>query len=183
MSKLKKMQGYLPEFYLEILEMQEILKAESQELQILHDEVNEVLNASFITRTSEKTIKLWERQFNLNLEGFNSLEDKQQEILTKMLGFAKLSCSKIQSIVLTKTGYKSTAGVENSDIVITYDDIGYPNDDGQAYIKSYIEQLKPAHLGFRVVFIFRKHETLRPYTHEHLSQYSHYQIRTNKEEL
>jgi hypothetical protein len=163
--------------------MQEIFKVEAIELDDLKVEVQDAINSSFIQKTTSKTIKHWENQFSINLEGIETLEEKQQEILSKMLGFTKLSGSKIQDIVLTKTGYKSTVTVENSDIVITYDDIGYPDAEGQAYIKDYLHNLAPAHLGFKIVFIFRKHGTINEHTHNYLNVYTHKLIRTKKEDL
>ena len=183
MDNLERLQSFLPDYYREIAEMQEILKTEDVELQLTYDALNETINASFIRNTTEDTIKYWENQFKINLDSFLTLKDKQQEILTLMLGFTKLSCSKIEEIVFTKTTYRSTSYVHDSKIYIEYNDIGYPDNEGQEYIKNYIEQLKPAHLGFQVVFLFRKHIILKQYKHEYLKQYSHKEMRIKREDL
>ena len=181
MSKLKE---YLPDFYADVLEMNHIIETEEVELKIAFNTVNEVLDAFFIRKTNDNTVKNWEKQFGVNLAG-KDLAEKKRELLSLMLGFSKLTCEKIEQITLTKTTYKANSYVEDSKIFISFNDIGYPDDEGMAEVIAYIEQLKPAHLGIEVILKFRTHARLKSkqHKHEHLKNYTHLEIRERREEL
>lgn len=190
MEKANVLLKYLPEYYTEIQEFIGITSGETKEIKLLFDLYKETLDIAFINKIeSENQLQPWMEQFEVDLNHL-SFAEKKRQLLALMLGFSKLSCSKIEIITLNKTGYRAESFIENSNIVINFNDIGNPDADGMEEVFDYINQLKPAHLGLEIRLLFRTHGQLKPNkngfggnTHNSLKTYTHEQIRTRKEAL
>lgn len=170
---------YLPAFYQEVKEVKEIMATVEQEIEQLSEIVDEAQKSFFINKTNENTISFWEKEFLLDLSD-KSIEERKREVLSLMLGFSKLTCKKIEQITLTKTTYGVSCFIENSNIVISFSDIGYPNEVGMADVLQYIEQLKPAHLGVEIILQFRIHKNMKQYPHRQLSAYTQSEIKNKR---
>lgn len=173
---------YLPEYYDNIREFEEIMQTEDVELKLAFDTVQNVLGAFFIRKTTEETIQAWIEQFNVDLSG-KTFEEQKRELLSLMLGFSKLSCNKIEQITLTKTTYKAISYIEDSQIIINFNDIGYPDDKGMQEVIDYINQLKPAHLGLDIRLRFRAYRQIKPYKYGYLNKYTYREIKERRETL
>ena len=173
---------YLPPFYDGVQEFEEIMQAEDTEIKLVLDTLQGVLGAFFVRKTTQETIVAWEEQFGVDFSD-KTFEERKREILSLMLGFSKLSCSKIEQIVLTKTTYKALSYIEDSKIIINFNDIGYPDEEGMREVEAYIEQLKPAHLGLEVMLRFRTYRQLRAYQYNYLHKYTYKEIKEKREAL
>jgi hypothetical protein len=173
---------YLPAYYDNVKDMQKIMETEDIELKLTLNTLEEVASAFFIRKTTPTTIQKWIQQFDVDLSG-KTFEEQKRELLSLMLGFSKLSCSKIEQITLTKTTYRAISFIEGSKIVINFDDIGYPDEVGMQEVLDYIEQLKPAHLRVEIQLRFRTHKQLKNKTHKYLKKYTHKEIKERREAL
>lgn len=175
MDYLEELQSYQPEFYRDVLEMQEILKADAKGLAQEEKDYKEVIANNFLQTLSSWGADRWETILNIDSPSTN-LDERISLIISKLRGLQKLSATRIKNIALSYQNGEVDVIFENSIIKIKYiSALGIP-----ANFKDFedvIEQLKPAHLGLNFSFRYRTYGELRSKTHEQLGVFTHAQIR------
>ena len=149
MTTSERMMNYLPRFWHPNLEMIEILKTVGIELDKLVTAYKIIYTDAFILTASEKRIKEWER--DLQIQPTGTLEQRRLFVLSKLRGSGKLNEPKIKSIVSAFTdGGGAIVTFANSTINIKV----LPPNNGEVFlfpdIIRTISPRKPAHLGLVV---------------------------------
>lgn len=76
---------YMPDYYKDVYEMKELLKAQSGVLSEFEDtEIRTLLN-EFVMKADEKGISIFENQYNIRPEPSESLESRRRNVLLQML--------------------------------------------------------------------------------------------------
>lgn len=93
----KRMMEYLPPYWHEYAEMQQILKNEGAEIDELDDESEFILTDAFLYTMTERRIEEWEEWLGLPPTG--TLEDRRLAILNYFAVISKLTRESIQVLV------------------------------------------------------------------------------------
>lgn len=179
MDFLKEMQSFQPPFYMNVLEMQEILKADAK--QLYKDEVAQksVVNNAFIQTLDSYGCERWEKILQIEYNSSRTLEERKALIVSLLKGFQKLSATRIKEIAQSYQNGEVDVKFENSTIKITYISlVGIPSTFTD--FQNVIEKLKPAHLQLEFDFKYNTHKVLSQFTHNKLSNYTHKQLNDTK---
>lgn len=165
--------NYLPKYYravAEIIVLQKVIQNELEELDITSQDFIDQL---FIY-TATWSLPVWEKQFNLPIgDESTNLQERRERIIAKMRGYGTSTVEMIKRVGNAFTN----GGVE----VIEYPDeyrfelvftskIGRP-----PKIEDYkfaIDEIKPAHLGYKFVFRYRTWQELESKKWRTLEKYT-----------
>ena len=143
----KRMMEYLPPFWHECAEMQQILQNEGLELDDLDDSSNCILNDAFILTMGESRIEEWEAWLKLPPNG--TLDDRRMAILSYFAVIAKMTRESIEVLVVSLySNARAEVIFKNSTISITIKPL--PNHDSDELdFQRLLDQLKlrkPCHI-------------------------------------
>lgn len=143
----KRMMEYLPPFWHEYAEMQQILQNEGLELDDLDDSSNCILNDAFILTMGESRIEEWEAWLKLPPNG--TLDDRRMAILSYFAVIAKMTRESIEVLVVSLySNARAEVIFKNSTISITIKPL--PNHDSDELdFQRLLDQLKlrkPCHI-------------------------------------
>ena len=172
-----KLMEYLPDNYRDSTEMKAIQQAIQPEIDSLWE-----LRGDFLRQLDPMTatwgLNYWEKAFGLKVEPEKEPELRRSRIVAKIRGRGTSTVARIKSVA------ESFAHGEVDIVEIPEEDrllirlisvLGIPPnlDD----LKNAIGEILPAHLAWELVFFYRTHAMLRPYTHGELAAFTHHQIR------
>ena len=147
MSAEKRMMGYLPPYWHDSAEMQQILKTEGAEIDTLNERIESIYLDAFIMSASESRIAEWEKWLKLPPAG--TLDERRRRILSYFQVFVKLNEGVIKTLVAML--YRDArAKVVFSDGEIKIVIIPLPENYLDTDTTLLIEQLapkKPCHIG------------------------------------
>lgn len=144
----KKMMGYLPPYWHEYAEMQEILKAMGAEFDKLAEDSEAIIDDAFILTMGESRIEEWESWLNLPPNG--TLDDRRMAILSYFAVISKMTRESIQTLVKTLySNARSEVVFKNSTISITIKPLP-DHDADELDFQRLLDQLelrKPCHIA------------------------------------
>ena len=143
----KRMMEYLPPFWHEYAEMQQILQNEGLELDDLDDSSNCILNDAFILTMGESRIEEWEAWLKLPPNG--TLDDRRMAILSYFAVIAKMTRESIEVLVASLySNARAEVIFKNSTISITIKPLP-DHDSDELDFQRLLDQLKlrkPCHI-------------------------------------
>lgn len=147
----KRMMEYLPPYWYEYTEMQQILKNEGAEIDTLDDESEFILTDAFLYTMTERRIEEWEEWLGLPPTG--TLEDRRMAILNYFAVISKLTRESIQVLVSQLyQGARAIVRFKDSTIKITIKPLP-EHDTEEIGFQILIDQLnprKPTHIPLYV---------------------------------
>lgn len=172
----EKMLSFIHKRYRNDLITNEILKGTGIILDEIEKDTLEIKEQNII-ETATWGLDIFEKDLNINNRA-SPYEQRRELISAKLRGSGKLDLKLIKDTLDAYTN--SDVDVKFTGIIeITFINIlGKPPNIDDVYRT--IEEIKPAHLGLKYVFIYRTHQELSKYTHDYLSQYSHNDLRSMK---
>lgn len=140
---------YLPLFYREVMETDELTRTEDQEINCIGWLLPWLIDESTITKASKERISQWEKMLKIIPTG--TLDQRKMMIIATLRGQGKLTEAKIKSICEAFTGDPDAeVAFHNSRIKIRI----YPPGNGEVFlfpdVYRALEPLKPAHIGLEV---------------------------------
>lgn len=143
--------SYLPEYWHENLEMQEILKRQCEEYKIYVISQEPIFTDSFILQASESRIVEWEKMLGITPSG--SLDERRQAVFSMLYSHRKLDEATIKELVkLNCSNADCNVQIKNSNIDIEVLPISYDGFYNFANLNRILRIKKPAHLGLCVHF-------------------------------
>lgn len=143
----KRMMEYLPPFWHEYAEMQQILQNEGLELDDLNEDSECILNDAFILTMGESRIEEWEAWLKLPPNG--TLQDRRMTILSYFAVISKMTRESIQTLVRSLySEARSEVVFKNSTITITIKPLP-DHDSDELDFQRLLDQLKlrkPCHI-------------------------------------
>lgn len=143
----KRMMGYLPNYWHEYEEMQQILKSQGAELDDLDEESNCLLNDAFILTMGESRIAEWESWLKLPPNG--TLQDRRMAILSYFAVISKMTRESIQTLVASLyNNARATVVFKNSTIAIKIKPVAdhYGDELDFQRLLDQLEKRKPCHI-------------------------------------
>ena len=168
----------LPEWYKkspQVVELQGAFNHWTEAISAARDELIAQLNVA----TATWGLALWERELGLETDVSRPYEYRRTRVMSKLRGTGATTKAMIQNVAESFSNGEVAIiehSGENRFEVKFVGTLGIPpNLDDLA---AAIEEIKPAHLAYSFVFIYRTHAELSPYTHEELSAYTYEELRS-----
>lgn len=147
MDAAKRMMSYLPLYWHESAEMQQILQAQGAELDKLKEKIQSIYDDAFIMLAAESRIAEWEKW--LGLPPVGTLDERRRKVLSYFQVFVKLNEGVIKT--LTAALYNGArAKIKFLDGTINIVVIPLPEnyiDTDFSLLAVQLEPKKPCHLG------------------------------------
>lgn len=132
----------------------------------------------FILEADEETLQKWESFMELEQRKDYSLRDRAERILytLRSKGIFTPGFLKEQAKIFTNGGeIDITEDFAGYSFTLTFSNvIGTPSN--MENFRNMIDLNKPAHLGYKIVFIYRTHKLLKKFTHGELKRYKHKEL-------
>lgn len=144
---MSELMSYLPLYWHENLEMQEIQKLDT-DLSKLREDSNIITTEAYINTADNERLQEWERDLGLTNEG--TFEERRNNILSFFKGKGKLNEASIKAIVENFAhGARCVVRFDDSTIKLyiipkVESDVSFPR------IESLLMKKKPAHIGLYI---------------------------------
>lgn len=146
------MQNYQPDIYLDVLEMQELLKSMDFILKNVEKDFEETIGNGYIQNLNIEGVKRWEKILNIYPKT-NVLDERISSLLLIFRGLQKLSEIRIKEIASSFKNGDVEVTFENSTIKIKYNSVtGVP--PNFVDFENTLKRLKPAHLQLAFTFLY-----------------------------
>jgi len=167
----------LPSFYHDSDFVKSYMSSQSIEHNFIKESIDDLVNNLYVD-TATWGLDYFEEELGLKTDKAKTYEERRERIKAKKIGNGTTTIKMIKDTALA---------FECGDIEVTemYEDYmfklkfvsqkGVPKNLED--FKSSIEEIKPAHLGYILEFMFNTHQELKTKTHEYLSQFTHQEIR------
>ena len=146
----KRMMGYLPPYWHENAEMQQIMQTDGAEVTTLNTQAKCIYTDAFIMQASESRISEWEKWLGLPPEG--TLDDRRRKILSYFQTIVKLNENVIKSLAsMLYRGARVKVRFLDSEIQIEF--IPLPEnylDTDASLLAEQIEPKRPLHIGLSI---------------------------------
>lgn len=173
----ERLMQHMPKYYRVVAEIITLQKAIEEELKEVDLMSNDILNQFFIY-TATWSLPIWERIFGLTIgDSSSNIQERRENLISKLRSYGTTTKE-----MIIRVGNAFTNGgvqiIEHNpeykfEVVFT-NVIGIPNN--MKDFRETIEIIKPAHLTYSIVFLYRVHKLIKPYTHGYLKQYKHNDI-------
>ncbi|MGF7049170.1 uncharacterized protein YmfQ (DUF2313 family) [Paenibacillus sp. DS2015] len=152
MTTVERLRDYLPDYYAEIVEMDNLTATEGVEFDALYSDIETLLNESY-PETSTIFLDRYEKDLQILVDKTKPVDQRRSVIISKMRGSGKVSGSMIKNVAQAYDGGTLEVGVDipHYTIIITFiDTMGIPlNLDD---LKQALEDIKPAHMALEYKF-------------------------------
>lgn len=146
----KELKLYLPLIFQDIVELEELSKAETPLIQELEEKTNRVVDDAFMTTMSESRLAEWEKALGIP-PSTDPLEQRRSVVLSRFRGTGKLNKTLINAMVNAFTGGTSTVAFANGILTVK---VAPPTstflDFSVSKLTEELAKRKPAHLLLNV---------------------------------
>ena len=157
-----------------------LVGASGKELDDIENKIDQLGKEFFFDTMSPVGIAVLENQLDFKATG-DSIEGKREQLEARWKTAGKCDLELLKIIANSWRNGEVSVLFANAVIEITFISIvGIPNNIEA--LKRSLGEAKPAHLPINYTFAYRQHIQLEPFTHEHLKQYIHLELR-EKENL
>jgi uncharacterized protein YmfQ (DUF2313 family) len=178
MAKVDVLKSYVPDLVSGSLVFAEIYATHGSELDDVSAAAADILSQCFID-SATWGLKNWETFLGIPIDESKQYDYRQSVIKSKIRGVGTVTVSLIKNVAESFSNGEVTIAEYNSEsrfeIKFT-GTLGTPPNMGD--LSSAIEEIKPAHLSYSYVYIYRRHSQLSLYTHAQLSAYTHETLRS-----
>lgn len=168
---------YWPGFLAELLDFQELAKAEQPELEEALAAVRSTPEDFFITTLTPEGAERWEQLLTLPVQQGGVLADRRFRILTKCTEQRPFTLPRLKELLGTLCGEDGfTVAMVGSSFTLTvrlaltakqnYDDVG-----------TLLERVVPENMVIDLSLLYNQHTVLAAFTHAQLLAYTHDQLR------
>lgn len=167
----------LPQDYLRspaMIELQKAIEWAGTEMEV---DIDDLHNQLFLG-TATWGLSLWEKMFDVKTDLSKSYEFRRAAVRAKMMGTGTTTVELIKNVAESFLGGEVRVVEQNSAYkfqIIMETIIGIPPNVED--LKRSIEEIKPAHLTFEIIFKYNTNKDLCRYTHGQLSQYRHWELK------
>lgn len=174
MSKLIDLLPELHSLSSETVDLQNAFAVELTKAQATRDDCFLQLDVN----TATWGLGLWEEAYDITPDVSKSYEYRRTRIISKMRGAGTTTAALIKNVAASFTGGEVEVIETPPEYRFDVKFVGTlgipPNMDD---LTAAIEQVKPAHLAYAYIYIYRTNAQLSNYTHAQLAAYTHLQIR------
>jgi hypothetical protein len=179
-NSYEELKTFYPIFYLDVFEMDELLRAYGKIADGIAASIELVINNNFIMDADEQTITRLERFLFVEIDRTKTLDERKRIVLSLFVGFGKISASKIKEMVDALTDSDSVVDFKvidehgNNAVTITVL-LTSASNLGLADVHKVLSRKIPAHLVLKY-FAKCTQTALKRFTHAQLRQFTHKQL-------
>ncbi len=174
---MEKLIDLLPEFYREsaqVVDLQGAFQHWTDAAQAARDDLMAQMNVA----TATWGLVTWEKALGLTTDAAKSNEYRRTRIMSKLRGQGTTTKAMIENVAESFSNGDVTIIEYSAESRFEVKFVGTlgipPNMDD---LTAAIEEIKPAHLAYSYVYVYRRNEQLTPYTHTQLAAYTHATLR------
>lgn len=167
----------LPSFYHNSDFVKAYMSSQTVEHSFIKESIEDLVNNLYVN-TATWGLDYFEEKLGIKTDKSKNYEERRERIKAKKIGTGTTTLKMIKDTALA---------FDCGDIEITemYNDyvfkLKFTSQKGRPKnlddFKSAIEEIKPAHLGYILEFMYSTHQDIKPKTHEELSRFTHAEIR------
>lgn len=147
-----RLKEYLPEFYLDVREMNELLETEGEEFDLLTERIEELLDQAS-PESATWALERYEKDLDITIDTSKPDDQRRSVIISKRRGYGKVSGTLLKSVAQAYSGGTIAVSVVPAERRINIrfiDTLGTPlNLDD---LKDVLEVIKPAHMLLTYTF-------------------------------
>lgn len=170
----------LPDYYkksTQVIELQEAFEHWTDAMRAAKDDLLLQINV----KSATWGLSIWEKALGLETDITKPYDYRRTRIMSKLRGAGTTTKEMIQNVSESFSNGEVTileySGESRFEVKFT-GTIGIPPNMDD--LTAAIEEIKPAHLAYSYVFIYRLHSELSSYTHAQLSDYTHEELRSGE---
>ena len=171
---------YLPTVLKLVREYQAIMYSEQPEMVDLYVEIQTALDNQFIHTATEYGVKRWEKLLNIVPKATSTLDERKFVILLRLAEKLPFTYRVLQQLLNELCGESGYTMQLNHNIYKLTVIIGLTSANNFNDVKAMLRRVIPANLTLDLLLDLNKHITLRPFTHQFLSGFSHKQLQTEE---
>lgn len=167
----------LPPYYAsspEVVELQGAFNTQAEAVAAMKND----MFAQLDLHTATWGLKYWEKAYGLKTDVSKPYDYRRTRILSKMRGQGSVTKDMIQNVAQSFSNGQVEVIEHNDEYQFEIKftgSLGIP--PNMEDLTAAIEEIKPAHLAYNYVIIYRTHAQLTQYTHAQLAAYTHTQLR------
>ena len=177
MATDRKLIHYLPPFMQEYTELQEVMKAEQPEIDLLWIATKEMFADQFIQDATENGVSRWESMIGISPKGTDTLDERKFRILSKLNQELPYTLRKLEQVLTTlcgEDGYSVELNASEYHIKVK---LALGNENNYSEVENVLKKMIPANMTQAIQIMFNSNVVLSQLTHVQLSQYTHEQLR------
>lgn len=177
MATNRKLVNYLPPFVQDYLEMQEIMKAEQPEVDLLWDALKDVFADQYISDATENGVSRWESMLGISPKGTDTLDERKFRILTQLnqeLPYTKRKLTQVLNNLCGADGYSVEINAAERHIKVK---LGLSDQNNYTEVEKILNKMIPANMTKFIQIMYNSGAVLSQFTHSQLSTYTHDQLR------
>lgn len=149
-----RLKGYLPDFYRDVRDMDELLDTQGDELDTLASGVGLLLDQAY-PESATWTLERYEKDLNITIDNRKPNSQRRSVVISKRRGYGKVSGTMIKNVARAYVGGTIDVSVTPGEYHINIkfvDILGIPPnlDD----LKAAIEEIKPAHMTLTYTYLY-----------------------------
>lgn len=167
---------FYPVFYRDVFEMRAILEADGRVFDTAVENINAVIENSFVGSADEETITRLEAFLHLKTDKSRPLEERRRLVYSFFVGFGKLSASNLREIIRAFTGADSKitfvpTDADGNNTLFIEMDRGENDKLNYTDIETVLSKKIPAHIAYKAFVTYRFPTVIakrqRHYKHEY----------------
>lgn len=172
-----KLIDYLPPFYRDSPEVQAIQQALEPEADRLRQETEDIARQLALL-DADWGLEYWEQALGIPVDLSKPLEFRRSRAASKLRGQGTATIALLQNVAMSFANGQTDILEYPKEFRFEVKFTGVigipPNLDD---LSDAIEEIKPAHLTYSYIILYRLHKNLKAYTHADLGRYAHKTIR------
>lgn len=169
---------YFPRHIAKIEEFKRIAKIYDAQLVLIWDELDRMMENRHMDSMEDAECAYWENLMQIRLTGEETLEDRRRNIKGRWVSSLPYTQKKFREVLDAMVGapyYKLEINPKEKYLKVSMMLEAISKDD---YIYNLMRAMTPADMVVKVMIIYNRYRSFKPYTHQQMAAYTHYQLRT-----
>ena len=168
---------YLPPVMSEVLEIQEIYKGVTPELELVYEIGDKVLNENFVNYAEDFGLERMEKMLGIKIDYDDTLENRRMRILAALNGDTPYTFERVLNKLIVLCG-DGNVNMEYAKEIYTLRVLIKLRAKKQfETVKKILIEMLPCNISLICMLAYNTHRTLHKYTHSELKQYTQRQLR------
>jgi hypothetical protein len=151
-DNFKELCAAMPTFYLDVVEMRAVLRAQGHLLDGVCEGAEKLVDANFILTADESTIRLWEKALDITYSENLTLDQRRRVVIGYIIGLGHIGESEIRTIIGQYTEMPVAFSFMRGVITVLIDGEIFDEDT----LLDTLRRRIPAHLGLNMSIHIRK---------------------------
>lgn len=169
---------YFPRHIAKIEEFKRIAKIYDAQLVLIWDELDRMMENRHMDSMEDAECAYWENLMQIRLTGEETLEDRRRNIKGRWVSSLPYTQKKFREVLDAMVGapyYKLEINPKEKYLKVSLMLEAISKDN---YIYNLMRAMTPADMVVKVMIIYNRYRSFKPYTHQQMAAYTHYQLRT-----